>query len=69
MTDRSHSHVAHVKANHFLSATNKQYARTQNEGLFWQKKKKKGLQLIWLLKMPFQSQLDKVISYRILLLF
>lgn len=41
MTDRSHSHVAHVKANHFLSATNKQYARTQNEGLFWQKKKKK----------------------------
>ena len=22
MTDRSHSHVAHVKANHFLSATN-----------------------------------------------
>ena len=39
MTDRSHSHVAHVKANHFLSATNKQYARTQNEGLFWQKKK------------------------------
>ena len=40
MTDRSHSHVAHVKANHFLSATNKQYARTQNEGLFWQKKKK-----------------------------
>ena len=41
MTDRSHSHVAHVKANHFLSATNKQYARTQNEGLFWQKKKKR----------------------------
>ena len=40
MTDRSHSHVAHVKANHFLSVTNKQYARTQNEGLFWQKKKK-----------------------------
>lgn len=39
MTDRSHSHVAHVKANHFLSATNKQYARTQNEGLFWQKKR------------------------------
>lgn len=46
MTDRSHSHVAHVKANHFLSATNKQYARTQNEGLFWQKKKRVTVNMV-----------------------
>lgn len=46
MTDRSHSHVAHVKANHFLSVTNKQYARTQNEGLFWQKKKRVTVNMV-----------------------
>ena len=46
MTDRSHSDVAHVKANHFLSATNKQYARTQNEGLFWQKKKRVTVNMV-----------------------
>ena len=66
MTDRSHSHVAHVKANHFLSATNNMQELKMR---VYFGKKKKGLQLIWLLKMPFQSQLDKVISYRILLLF